>query len=66
MEIVYFVVVIEVSLSASLGRGLLGFVRRYGSNDFWVFGVGKVIGVDFVACELCGTTIPVRRNTLTL
>ena len=20
------------------------------------------IGVDFVACELCGTTIPVRRN----
>ena len=24
------------------------------------------IGVDFVACELCGTTIPIRRNTLAL
>ena len=22
------------------------------------------IEVDFVACELCGTTIPIRRNTL--
>ena len=38
-------------LGRSLGKEWLGFVRRDGSNDFGCFGVGKVIGVDFVACE---------------
>ena len=31
-----------------------------------ILGVLGSVGVDFVACELCGTTIPVRRNTLAL
>ena len=41
MELVYFVVVLGVMLRVSLGRELLGFVRRGGSNDFWVFWVVK-------------------------
>ena len=38
MGLVYFGVVLGVILSVSFGRGLLGFVRRGGSNDFGVFG----------------------------
>ena len=50
-------------LSVGLGREYLGFVRRCGSN-----GVSVILGIelDFMACELCGTTIPIRRNTLAL
>ena len=58
-----FVVGFELMLRVSLNRGYLSFVRRGGSNDFWCLGG---VGVDFMTCELCGTTIPVRRNTLTL
>ena len=48
MGLVCFVVVLGVSLRVSLSKGLLGFVRRGGSNDFGCLGG---IEVDFVACE---------------
>ena len=63
MELGCFVVGFGVNLSGSLVREQLGFVRRDGSNDFGVLGG---IGVDFVACEQSGTTIPIRQNTLAL
>ena len=31
-----------------------------------ILGVLGGVGVDFVACELCGTTMPIRQNTLAL
>ena len=34
VEMGCFVMVLEVMLRVSLDRGLLGFVRRCGSNDF--------------------------------
>ena len=53
----YFV----VGLGMSLNREQLGFVRRCGSNRVSVIlGVWGGIGVDFVACELCGTTRYIR------
>ena len=36
VKIVYFGVILGVILRVSLGREWLGFVRRCGSNDFWV------------------------------
>ena len=61
MEIVYFCCGIW---GRSLGRGELGFVRRDGSNSVSV--IFRVIGVDFVACELSGTTMYIQQNALAL
>ena len=61
VEMVYFAVGFGVSLSVGLGSEQLDFVRRDGSNSVSVIlGVLGDIGVDFVACELCGTTRYIR------
>ena len=61
VEMGCFVVVLGVNLSGSLGREQLGFVRRGESNGVSVIlGILDGIGVDFVACELCGTTRYIR------
>ena len=60
MEIVYFGVVLWVGVWIGNSLGLSEEVGRM------IFGVWGDIGVDFVACELCGTTMPIRQNTLAL
>ena len=54
VELVYFVVGFGVGVWIGNSLGLSEEVGRM------IFGVWGDIGVDFVACELCGTTIPVR------
>ena len=60
MELGCFVVVLGVGVWIGNSLGLSEEVGRM------IFGVWGDIGVDFMACELCGTTIPIRRNTLAL